>query len=78
MSVLGTSTFGSTMNCTTPAQGGGHLRIIASITGNEASIGYFSRSGSRANIAGGMWVSGINCWSRTGYNIGTPTFTSCL
>ena len=25
-----------------------------------------------------MWVSGINCWSRTGYSIGTPVLDSCL
>ena len=25
-----------------------------------------------------MWASGINCWSRTGYSIGTPVLDSCL
>ena len=25
-----------------------------------------------------MWVAGVNCWSKTGYSIGTPTLNHCL
>ena len=39
LSILGTSAFGNTMNLTTPLQGGGNLRIIPNIDGNESSIG---------------------------------------
>ena len=74
-SSLGTSAFGNTMNLTTPSQGGGNLRIIASTTGNESSVEYYNRNDSRANIAGDVWVSG---WGRTGYNIGTPILNSCV
>ena len=59
-------------------QGGGKLRIEFTIDGRETSIGYFNRSDLRATVVGDVWVAGVNCWSRTGFAIGTPILASCL
>ena len=77
-SVLGTSTFGNTLSLSTNSGGGGGIRVVAATTGNEAAIGYYTRSDSRADFAGDMWAGGVNCWSRTGYSIGTPILDSCV
>ena len=66
------------LSLSTPTQGGGHLRIIPAVDGNESSIGYYNRSDSRSTDAGDMWVSRVNSWSRVGYNIGTPILSSCF
>ena len=47
-SVLGTSTFGNTLSLSTNSGGGGGIRVVAATTGNEAAIGYYTRSGSRS------------------------------
>ena len=60
------------------SQGGGYLRIIFNIDGNDSSVGYYHRSDSRSTVAGDMWVSGVNIWNRVGSNIGTPVLNSCL
>ena len=77
-SVLGTSTFGNTLFLSMNSGGGGGIRVVAATAGSEASIGYYNRSDLRSTVAGDMWVCGINCWSRTGYNIGSPILNSCL
>ena len=38
LSVLGTTTFGNAISLSTPSQGGGNLRIIADVDGDESSI----------------------------------------
>ena len=78
LTVLGLSIFNQTMRIKTQSQGGGNLRIEPSVNGNEASIGYYNRSDLRITDAGDMWVSGVNRWSRVGFNIGTTVLGSCL
>ena len=78
LTVLGFSIFNQTMRIKTQSQGGGNLRIEPSVNGNEASIGYYNRSDLRITDAGDMWVSGVNRWSRVGFNIGTTVLGSCL
>jgi hypothetical protein len=78
LSVLTRSLFNKTLSTYVIAGGGGAIRVIPSTDGLEASIGYYSLNDSRAVNAGEMWVSGISCWSKTGYSIGTSVKHSCL
>ena len=78
LSVLGTTTFGNAISLSTPSQGGGILRIIADVDGDEPSIGYYNYNDSRAAAAGELWGTGIKCWNRRDYNLGTPMLNSCL
>ena len=59
-------------------QGGGNLRSMPHINGNESSTGYYIRSDARSTNAGDAWVSGVHSWGHVGYNIGTPGLNSCL
>jgi hypothetical protein len=59
--------------------GGGNIRTLPDSDGSEASIGLYNYIDQRADVAGSMFVSGINCWDRAGnYSIGTPIKNACL
>jgi hypothetical protein len=58
--------------------GGGCFRAVAPQVGLEASVGFYKHSDLRATEAGDMWVAGLNCWTRTGYSIGTQVSGACL
>ena len=78
LNVGGNVNLNKTLTITTPEQGGGSIRIVSINNGGESSIGYYNRSDLRNNIAGDMWISGINCWARSGYSIGTSGMDVCL
>ena len=72
LSVLGNREFTNSIRVKTSGQGAVNLRMEPSVDGQETSIGYSNRVDARTTSAGDMWVSGLNCWSRVGYTIGTP------
>ena len=74
LSVLGTSAFGNTLTLSKASGGGGGIKVVASTNGNEEFIVYNYSRDARADFAGDMWVGGVSCWSRTGYNIGKPIY----
>jgi hypothetical protein len=78
LSVLNTGSFTNTLSAIVPGGGGGSIRVIASTNGDEASIGYYNYNDSRSIAAGDMWVGGANCWSKSGYSIGTSVLGYCL
>ena len=67
LNVAGNVNLNKTLTVTTPAQGGGNIRIIPMDNVSESSIGYYTRSDARATEAGDVWICGVNAW---GQNIG--------
>lgn len=66
------------MNASAPGGGGGAIQLTPCTKGVEASVGYYNYIVSRVNVAGDMWVGGINCWALPGYNLDTGQLSSCF
>ena len=73
LNVAGNVNLNSTLTVTTPAQGGGNVRIVPINHGGESSIGYYTRSDARATEIGDVWVCGINAWQNIGFSMGTDS-----
>ena len=80
MKVNGITTLNKTLFITTPAQGGGNIRILPSTDLSESSIGYYTRNDARCTEIGDAWICGANTWGQNinGFSLGTPGLGSCL
>ena len=64
LSVLNTTTLGNTLTVAVAASGGGSIKVVAFISGNEASVGFDIYTDMRCVVAGDVWVVGVSCWER--------------
>ena len=78
LAVDGDVNLSHTLYVRTPTQGGGNIRIIFAVNGNESAIGFYNRNDERNTDAGDVWVCGVNSWFLGGYIIGTPVVGNCL
>ena len=78
LSVGGDVNLARTLYVRTPQQGGGNIRIVPTVDGNEASIGFYKYNDLRDTAPGDQWVCGLNYWASAGYSIGTTVVGVCL
>ena len=78
LSVLGATAVGNALTTSAASAIGGSIRVIASTSGNEASVGFYKCTDSRWAVASDMWVAGVKCWATTGYSIRKPILNNCF
>ena len=61
LSVLGATAVGNALTTSAASAIGGSIRVIASTSGNEASVGFYKCTDSRWAVASDMWVAGVKC-----------------
>ena len=72
------TTFTERITMRAPNQYGGAIRVITAIDEGQASIGFYNWNDARWTTVGDAWVTGINCWDKQGYSIGTPVLNNCF